>query len=599
MRNTLSLLLAFVLVVPLSAWSQQATTTSDETTRLRQEVDQLKKTLADLEKRLDAQEKKPDAQAPAPAPAEAPKELEAQVKDLDQRVSKQERDAAVNRVRWGGDFRFEAHSITGEIPEHIDGMAMQNLLVKTLFVMNANGGQMGELPPNPADFQNFLNSYVASHYGDYQFFTNNLTFAQLKSQFNSFPPAMQQQLMGYLAPLAHVDKYSYNNSIMYTNRLRLNLDSQLSENVSFTGRLSMYKVFGDSTGVQVFNGQPNTLNIDGNTTRVPNGDMLRVERAYFTWNKIGGSPLYLSIGRRPSTDGPPLNLRNDEPRGGTPMGSLIDYQFDGITIGYHFGENTVARICYGLGYESGFGNGDLLKTPADRLSDVHFLGGNIDLYATDKTLIQTTFARAFDVTDGFNGQIVFPVNPLTGDPIPNFMMRFTPSTNLGDIGLFGFLAQQRVGKFDVFGNVNWSGTRPRPGVTTAFGGLMSDPFENPVDRNGYMVYFGGRYNMGPEDRTKLGFEYNHGSKYWFNFAQGEDDIVAPKTSTRGNVYESYLTHRITKRFIFKADYLYYDYQWSGSGWHIGAPKDLSSVPLLGFPTYKHAQMFTIGLTARF
>jgi hypothetical protein len=595
MRRIMSLFLACMLIVPLAALAQEPTMTTDDNSKLRQEVEQLKKTLAELEKRLDVQERKPEA-----TPAETPKaELEAQVKDIDQRVTKQERDAALNRVRFSGDFRFEAHSILGTIPEHFDGMTMQNLLVRTLFVMNANGGAMGPLPPNPADFKAFLDGYVATHYGDYQYFTNNLTFAQLKSQFNSFPPAMQQQLMGYLMPLAHVNKYDYNNSIMYTNRLRLNLDSQLSDNVSFTGRLSMYKTFGDSTGAQVFNGQPNSLNIDGNTTRVPNSDILRVERAYFTWSKIAGTPFYLSIGRRPSTDGPPMNLRQDEPRGGTPMGSLIDYQFDGITAGYHVGENTTLRICYGLGYEAGFGNGDLLKQPQDRLSDVHFLGGNIDLWATDKTLLQVTFAKAFDVTDGFNGSVVFPVNPLTGDPIPNFVMRFTPSTNLGDIGLAGFVAQRRVGKVDVFGNVNWVGTRPRAGVTTAFGGLMSDPFENPTNRDGYMVYFGGRLNLGPEDRTKVGFEFNHGSKYWFNFAQGADDIIAPKTSARGNVYETYLTHRITRRFIFKADYINYDYQWSGSGWHIGAPKDLNTVPLLGFPTYKKAQMFTIGLTARF
>ena len=36
------------------------------------------------------------------------------------------------------------------------------------------------------------------------------------------------------------------------------------------------------------------------------------------------------------------------------MGSLIDFQFDGITVGYHINEWSTARICYGLGYESGY-----------------------------------------------------------------------------------------------------------------------------------------------------------------------------------------------------------------------------------------------------
>ncbi|MGA2001567.1 MAG: DUF3373 family protein [Terriglobales bacterium] len=82
-------------------------------------------------------------------------------------------------------------------------------------------------------------------------------------------------------------------------------------------------------------------------------------------------------------------------------------------------------------------------------------------------------------------------------------------------------------------------------------------------------------------------------------SNAEDDIIAPKTQTRGNVFETYLTHRINQRYIFKADFIRYMYDWSGSGWHLGAPKRLDSTPLLGFPTYQDANMFTLGLTARF
>ena len=59
------------------------------------------------------------------------------------------------------------------------------------------------------------------------------------------------------------------------------------------------------------------------------------------------------------------------------------------------------------------------------------------------------------------------------------------------------------------------------------------------------------------------------------------------------------SHRINDRFIFKADYIRYNYNWSGSGWHLGAPKALDSTPILGFPTYETAQTFTVGLMVRF
>jgi Protein of unknown function (DUF3373) len=568
----------------------------DDAAAVRQEIEELKKTLAALEKRLEAQEQQ--RQAELQAQQEAPKresssskELEAKVEELDSRVSKTEVKGALDRLNFSGDYRFEAHTIFGHVPAHYDGMQLQNLVVKTLFAFPI----LGRMPTSVGEIDNT----VSTHYADYQQFTNNLTFDQLKHAMGSFSPQMQQQLFGLLMPSTFVPAYQANTPDLLTNRLRLDLNGRVADNVSFSARLSMYKAFGDSTGVQVFNGQPNTFNMDGTTTGVPNSDQVRVERAFFSWNRIGGSKLYLSIGRRPSTNGPPMNYRQDELRGGTPSGSLIDYQFDGITVGYNLSEHMVWRLCYGIGYQSGFGNGNLMKMPQDRLKDTHFVGANLDLWTTDRTLVQATYAHAFNVTDGFNGLLVLSRNPLTGDVInAPVILRYTPSANLGAISLFGVNMTRSLSSFDLYSSANYSGTRPN-GVTTPFGGLMSDPFEVPVDRNGFMVLAGLRYKFRNDERTKIGFEFNHGSKYWFNFAQAEDDIIAPKTNTRGEVYETYLTHRISERFIFRASFIDYNYRYSGSGWHVGAPKPLDSKPILGFPTYDNAYMFTLGIIARF
>jgi hypothetical protein len=575
----------------------------DNNAELRREVESLKKALAALEARLAAQEqggqaKKAEASAEATKPpAEEAKpavnvaDLAAEVKELDERVSQTERGQAMDRLRFSGDYRFEVHNITGHVPSHFDGLTLQNLVVKTMFAMPILGR-----PPASVDE---INRTVSSHYSQYQQFTSNLTFPQLKQAMGSFPAPMQQQLFGMLMPSTYVPGYSDDTNSLMTNRLRLRFDARVADNVTFTGRLSMYKVFGDSTGVQVFNGQPNTLNMDGTTVGVPNSDQLRVERAYFSWNKIGGSNLYLSVGRRPSTDGPPLNYRQDELRGGTPSGALIGFQFDGITAGYHLSDKMTWRLCYGLGYQSGFGNGNLLKTPQDRLKDVHLLGLNLDLWETESSLIQATYAHAFDVTDGFNGLMVLPRDPLTGESVPApAVLRYTPSANLGSINLFGVNVERKMRSFDLYLSGNFSSTSPN-GQTTPFGGLMSDPFDTPKGRTGYMGLMGLRYNFPNDERTKLGFEFNSGSKYWFNFSQAEDDIIAPKTNTRGNVYETYLTHRINDRFILKGDFIKYIYNFSGSGWHLGDPKPLNSNPILGFPAYKDAYKFSVGLITRF
>jgi hypothetical protein len=596
--RTLASALTLLLVSGVLCWSQQAPSqpNSDNMAELRQEIDQLKKTVASLEERLTAQDKKEGEAQPADgahllADQSSPSTIN--VKELDNRMNQVERHSALDRLNWSGDYRFMGYSYTANIPSHFDGMQLQNLLVRTMFFAQTNQGQF---PTSVAQ----INNNVASKYSDYQYFTNNLTFAQLKTAIGQIPPAMQQQLMQMLMPATYVPGYAANNNAMFTNRLRLNFDAKVADNVTVAARLSMYKVFGNSTGVQVFDGQPTTLYSDGTTVTVPGSDLVHVERAYFTWNNIADSHFYLSVGRRPSTDGPPLNYSSDEPRGGTPSGTLIDYQFDGATLGYHIGDKTTLRACWGVGFTEGYGNGQNLVAPVDRIKGVQLLGGNFDLYSTDHSLVQVTVAHAWNVTDGFNGQIVLPTNPVTGDAInAPVIMRYTPSTNLGGINLYGINLQHRLGSFDLYGSMNFDATRPN-GETSPFGGLLSDPFETPVNHTGEMVFAGARFNFPQNDgRTKIGFEFNSGSKYWFNFAQAEDDILAPKTATRGQVYESYLTHRINDHFIFKAGYQRYNYKYSGSGWNVGAPQLLSDNPVLGFPSYQNANVFEYGMMARF
>ncbi len=291
-------ILLFVLLAsaqnpPAGTTTPQPSAASEENSQLRQELDQMKKAVAAMEERLAAQEKanqaKKDEASKAPAsdqPSTA--ELVTQVKDLDHRVTQTERRGAMDRINFTGDYRFEAHSIWGNIPTHYDGMQLQNLMVKTLwlFTPTSQGGMGMTFDPSlfssmtPAQFAGFIGQTVQQNYGQYQFYTGSLTFNQLKASIGQFSPQMQQMLTNYLtqAPGVLQNGYSNDTSILYTNRLRLNMDSKINDDLSVTARLSMYKAWGDSTGVQVFDGQPTSMNIDGTTAGVPNSDMLRVER---------------------------------------------------------------------------------------------------------------------------------------------------------------------------------------------------------------------------------------------------------------------------------------------------------------------------------
>ena len=171
------------------------------------------------------------------------------------------------------------------------------------------------------------------------------------------------------------------------------------------------------------------------------------------------------------------------------------------------------------------------------------------------------------------------------------VMRYTPSANLGAINLFGLNLNRRL-EIGSLPELQLSSTRPN-GVTSPFGGLMSDPFDTPVNRDGDMFFVGVRYNFPKNDgRTKIGFEFNHGTKYWFNFAQAEDDIIAPKTARAVMCMKP--TSRIASRSLYLEAGLHpLQLQLLGFGWHVGAPKDLDTLSILGFPTYKDATMLRL------
>ncbi len=112
------------------------------------------------------------------------------------------------------------------------------------------------------------------------------------------------------------------------------------------------------------------------------------------------------------------------------------------------------------------------------------------------------------------------------------------------------------------------------GLLNSYGELES--------RDGYMIYLGAVFPM--PWNAKLGLEYNHGSKYWFNFTGAEDSLVASKLAVRGSVFEGYWHQPIfNDNFFATVGLRYYDYDYSGSGNPMGEPvkiDDLSSLNAL-------------------
>ncbi|MFV0596256.1 DUF3373 domain-containing protein [Shewanella sp.] len=503
-----------------------------------------------------------------------------QLDELNSRVDKTERHTSLDRLEITGDFRTKAHSL------HYRDVVWNPAIKVNFndFGAKAMSGSFG-MPNDP-------NSPLG------QMMQANPDLAA------AFQNGMLQGVMPYVLAQQHIQ--DIDNDIFYTTRLRLNLKAKVWDNVSFAGRLSMYKNWGDSTGVQVFDSW-RSFTMDGTSSGNTSGDWLRVERAYFDWKKINGSEFYLSIGRRPSTYGPPSHYRENELRGGTPSGHLVNFNFDGATLGYNLGEITgvegqVVRFCYGQGFESQWGNGEMFGDIVTK--DTHLGGFNIDAINDGTNFLQFTLFGAKDINDGFKGTMAFPTQ-LAGIFAPtmyqdmqkfdnfNFVTRVQPSGVIGDMYLGGIgFAREEANDIKWFASLGWTRAEPN-GNAGMFGGMLSDAvFEAELNstgteiimvpktsddtetKDGYGIYVGIQI---PAPYGKFGLEYNYGSKYWTPFTQAQDDPIGSKLATRGHVGEAYYIFDINPKMFIKLAGLYYDYEYTGSGTPVGAPQKIDEV----------------------
>ncbi len=377
------------------------------------------------------------------------KELQKQIADLSEeleelsdRLDGAERHSVLDRIEFSGDLRSKAHSIhyqdvtfnpginvdfqdffeklaPATVPNPnfpvglpteqsgpLGGFVSFNPMVPDYRDVNgvagpdgiadAGGGYpwQGDALQMASTNPSALDSMFANLYN-----TNPDLYTQLLTNFGMWagPGGMQGAGVGAFPLAIKPDTYDINNDIMYSTRLRLNMKAKVWDNVKFAGRLVMFKNWGDSTGSKVFDSW-NAFTMDGTNSGSTSGDWLRVDRAYFDWSNIADSGFYVSVGRRPSTYGPPTHFRENELRGGTPTGNVMNLNFDGITIGRNIEdwtgiEGMVARFCYGQGFESEWGNGELFNE-LDKIKDTHFAGFNVDLFNDGTNFLQTTVFTA-------------------------------------------------------------------------------------------------------------------------------------------------------------------------------------------------------------
>ncbi len=427
------------------------------------------------------------------------------------------------------------------------------------------------------------------------------------------------------------NKIALNNVL--TNRFGLNMQARATEDVTVKTRLLMYKVWGEESEAPVAANSivggnayfaDKFFNFDGNIAHIPIDNTLRVDQAYATWANILNQPIWFSIGRRPSTGGVPDNLRHNTEKigdAGIPA-ILVDYAFDGGTIGVAPDIDALpgayAKFCFGKGFDNGFQNGQ--STNANGVKDVWLIGAQFTPIATDTLDLEFQWDRALDLfafpeSNSFN----FTIN----EPIPGYPSNFTspinvsvPNTNVGNIDQFGASLMGKVenlwiGTLNLFlspalsiasPNGNYVDFNPlsQPGgpMLGHYGLMWNGPGTSSKSHVGEAIYVGERYDI-KQTRTKIGLEYNYGTKNWITFAPASDDLLTSKLGARGSVYEAYViqelnTKPISKRgnAFFRLGYQYYDFDYTNSNNWIGAPvkiSDLNASSVQMFSPVKHAQ----------
>ena len=376
------------------------------------------------------------------------------------------------------------------------------------------------------------------------------------------------------------------NDTIFMNRLGMNLKANPVEDVSMKARLVMYKVSGHETAGPATGSyfMDRFQVMDGTSGHVPQDNVVRVDYAYATVSNIFGAPAWFSVGRRPSTGGAPTNYRQNNEKQGTAgiPGIMVDMAFDGMTLGYAPDIDALPgsyiKLCYGRGFETG------LQEKSASLKDTDFYGLNAALYDTETTHVELQYQLGVNIFDAPSDGMIVSAPASTSMPGVTLDMNAPVTTNLGDIHWVGGLYTTKISNLNLFATAAMSKTDPS-GNTNMFGYGMLNDGPGKDKRTGYGVYVGGRYDV-VKTGTKIGVEYNHGTKNWIGMVPAGDDLWTSKLGTRGDVYEVYVIQSLNRKPIAKKGeafvrlgYQYYDFEYTGSNSWIGASSKISDLTM--------------------
>ncbi len=250
---------------------------------------------------------------------------------------------------------------------------------------------------------------------------------------------------------------THKNDSIFSNRLWLNMAYAPSDNMIFKGQLSYNKAYGASPKMVMGmnqRGSGHTFDaFDWVTNENLTNDSIKLKEAYWLYmnDSFLGTDIdwTASFGRRPSTNGFLVSLRDDD-KPASPIGHMINMEFDGAS--FKFGLEKVTgisgmywKVCLGRGLTNArarFNMDTGLDSSGDYSKDKESIN-NVDLagfifvpYDNGQYKVMTTYYRGFNVP----GFVMADANMFT-DPDGNTGMvtsdmklnQNVALTNLGDM----------------------------------------------------------------------------------------------------------------------------------------------------------------------
>ncbi|WP_310441987.1 DUF3373 family protein [Sulfurimonas sp.] len=351
------------------------------------------------------------------------------------------------------------------------------------------------------------------------------------------------------------------NDAFMTNRLWIDMGYKATNNLSFIGQLAYNKALGQRSGAS----NPSSASLEGFdwiANENAYDDAIRVRTAYFLWQDTQfmglDMPWTFSIGRRPSTNGQLVNLRDDD-HASSPLGHAINVEFDGLSSQFTLNKKygTSVKLCLGRGMSNA-----APKFTATPYADVSTTNSNIDIagliftpYDDKRYKLSTMYYYADNLIDATN-----PMDYTAGFDTVGGMHSATAYFSAKGIGkdLGAFLDDTTV-----FASFAVSKTDPKEGKA-----MLGSAIDE--SKTGTSFWVGTQFPSLLTEDGKWGVEYNHGSKYWRSMTYGEDTNIGSKLAARGDAYEAYFTEYLVDNILsMQLRYTYIDYKYSGSNGFFG------------------------------